>query len=295
MALEAIDRRLAAGGVVLLDGATGTELQRRGVPMHEKAWSAAALSTHPRVVREVHEDYVRAGADVIVANTFGTNRTLLERAGLGDRVRDLNLAAVRLAREARDAAAGGRPVAVAGSINIWDAPEDEAACRADLAEQAGLLAEAGADLIALEMMVATGETVLALEAARATGLPVWVGASVKRAPDGRIVLLRDASPLADAVDAWAPLGPAAVLVMHSVPEVTGPALRDLRARWSGPAGAYAHMGEFTMPNWRWTGMLSPGEYAEEAARWVALGAGIVGGCCGLGPEYIGALAGRFRP
>ena len=66
MALDALRRRLAAGGVVLLDGATGTELQRRGVPMHERAWSAAAVFTHPGTVREVHEDYVRAGSDVIV-------------------------------------------------------------------------------------------------------------------------------------------------------------------------------------------------------------------------------------
>lgn len=59
--------------VVVLDGATGTELERRGVPMHGVAWSAAALETHPDIVRKVHEDYIRAGADIIITNTFATS------------------------------------------------------------------------------------------------------------------------------------------------------------------------------------------------------------------------------
>jgi homocysteine S-methyltransferase len=261
--------------------------------MHARAWSAAANFTHPSVVREVHEDHVRAGAEVVIANTFGTNRTLLEGAGLGDRVRELNLAAMRLAREARAAAAGGRPVAVAGSINVWDAPASPGAARADLAEQAALLMEGGADLIALEMMVSVGEARLALEAALATGLPVWVGLSVTRAEDGTVVLLRDREPLEAAADALAPLGAAAFLVMHSLPEVTGPALRILRGRWKGPLGAYAHMGSFTMPEWRWENLLTPAEYADFVEEWIGLGARAVGGCCGLGPEYTAELSRRF--
>ncbi|HEX5692919.1 MAG TPA: homocysteine S-methyltransferase family protein, partial [Roseiflexaceae bacterium] len=81
----ALQARLDAGQVIMLDGATGTELQRRGVPMHGFAWSAAALDTHPDIVRAVHEDYIRAGADVIITNTFSTARHVLETAGLGDR------------------------------------------------------------------------------------------------------------------------------------------------------------------------------------------------------------------
>ena len=286
--------RLASGEVVLMDGATGTELQRRGVPMHGVAWSASALLTHPGVVREVHEDYVRAGADVIVANSFAAERPLLEKAGLGDRVRELNLAAMRLAREARDAAAGERPVAVAGSISIWDPPKSFSAARAAVEEQAGLLAEGGADLVALEMMIASDEAAAAIEGARRTGLPVWLGLSVRLEKDGRVVLLREGEPLEAALASLVPLRPDAILIMHSLPEATGPALRILRAAWDGPAGAYAHMGEFTMPEWRWVGVRPPAEYAEEAAGWVALGARIVGGCCGLGPDYVAALARRFR-
>ena len=97
-----LQARIGRGEVIILDGATGTELQSRGVPMHGFAWSAAALDTHPETVRAVHEDYVRAGADVIITNTFATARHVLEPAGLGERVRALNQRAVALAQEARE-------------------------------------------------------------------------------------------------------------------------------------------------------------------------------------------------
>ena len=67
-------QQLEADQIVLIDGATGTELQRRGVPMHKVAWSGAAVLTHPDAVRETHEDYIRAGAKVIITNTFGSTR-----------------------------------------------------------------------------------------------------------------------------------------------------------------------------------------------------------------------------
>ena len=106
MSVSRLEQRLAGGDVVILDGATGTELERRGVPMDGQAWSATANLTHPDVVRSVHEDYIRAGADVIITNTFATARSLLDAAGLGERVVEVNRRAVELAREARDQAAG---------------------------------------------------------------------------------------------------------------------------------------------------------------------------------------------
>ncbi len=80
-------QRLHGGEVVVLDGAMGTELEKRGVPMDDAAWSAAALVTHTDTVREVHEDYIRAGADIITTNTFATARHVLEPAGMGEQFR----------------------------------------------------------------------------------------------------------------------------------------------------------------------------------------------------------------
>ncbi|MHC4924852.1 MAG: homocysteine S-methyltransferase family protein, partial [Planctomycetota bacterium] len=238
--------RLAAGEVVLLDGATGTELQRRGVPMHDKAWSAGALLSHPEEVQGVHEEHLRAGADVILTNTFGTNHDLLRRADLEDRFEEINRAAVDLALRARDAAAGDREVAVGGSLNIWHHPGDLDRTRQEVAEQSALLADAGVDFIALELMESVAEIRLAVEAARPTGLDVWVGLSVRPSDSGELVLLRDEEPLAEAMEPLAALDAAAFLVMHSLPRHVGPALKIMREHWKGPLGAYAHMGAFTM-------------------------------------------------
>ena len=90
---ETLDR----GDVLLIDGGMGTELQRRGVPMDKVAWSGAAVLTHPDAVRETHEDYIRAGAKVIITNTFGSTRQMLEPAGYGDQVEAINRGAVELA------------------------------------------------------------------------------------------------------------------------------------------------------------------------------------------------------
>ena len=98
---------LAAGKVLVIDGGMGTELQRRGVPMDEVAWSGTAVLSHPEVVRAVHEDYIRAGADVIITNTFGSTRQMLGGAGFGAQVEEVHRRAVALAKEARAAPSTG--------------------------------------------------------------------------------------------------------------------------------------------------------------------------------------------
>ena len=108
--------RIVAGGTVLLDGGTGTELERRGVPMNERAWCGDAILGHADRLREIHEDYIRAGAEVIITNTFATARHCLEPIGLGGDVERANRVAVEVAREARERVAD-HDVAVAGSIS----------------------------------------------------------------------------------------------------------------------------------------------------------------------------------
>jgi S-methylmethionine-dependent homocysteine/selenocysteine methylase len=87
------------GDVLLIDGGMGPELQRRGVPMDKVAWSGAAVLTHPDSVREAHEDYIRAGAKVIITNTFGSTRQMLEPAGYGNQVEAIDRGAVKLASQ----------------------------------------------------------------------------------------------------------------------------------------------------------------------------------------------------
>lgn len=110
--------RLADGGIVIIDGGMGSQLQAEGVPMDHVAWSARANLERPDVVQHAHEEYIRAGAEVIIANTFASSRAALEPAGLGGRVAEANRSAVRAAVRAREAAATG-PVAVAGSMSSF--------------------------------------------------------------------------------------------------------------------------------------------------------------------------------
>ena len=97
-----LDDKLQSGEVIILDGATGTEIARLGAPMDSAAWCGVVNKTHPDLVRQVHENYLRAGADVIIANTFATCRHVLAGADLADETVAINTRAVELAREARD-------------------------------------------------------------------------------------------------------------------------------------------------------------------------------------------------
>ncbi len=296
--MSALQQRLDSGEVVILDGATGTELERRGVPMDDAAWDAAALITHPDTVREVHEDYIRAGADVIITNTFATARHVLEPADMGEQFRELNTRAVTLAKQARENAAD-RPVFIAGSISTFTArydysyePRAEKA-RANYREQAEVLAESGVDVIALEMMRDLEQTTYALEAAVDTGLPIWVGYSCKTTDEGTVVLWDGEHTLAEALEQIPTMGASLVSIMHTLSEDTPAALREVTGHWSGPLGAYPHYGEFVMPNWQFIDTVSPEVFAVEAEQWLELGAQLIGGCCGITPEHIRLLKERL--
>jgi homocysteine S-methyltransferase len=297
-----LDARLARGDVIILDGATGTELQRRGVPMDGQAWSATANLTHPDVVRGVHADYIRAGADVVITNTFATARFHLEAAGLGERVAEVNSRAVALALEARDRAADGRDVWVAGSMSTM-APGAEPTRRPTvtrlsemLREQADMLARAGVDLIVLEMMRDVDYAAGAVDAARATGLPVWVGFSCRRAADGTVRMfsgIREDLLFEEVIAPVMAHGGSLLAVMHSEVGDTGPALEVAKRHWKGPLAAYPESGYFTMPNWQFVDVIAPEDLVAHAVDWLRHGAQILGGCCGVGPEHIRLLRERL--
>ncbi len=293
-----LDAKLAAGEVLIVDGAMGTELEARGVPMHAEAWSGAALRTHPDAVRATHADYIRAGARVIITNTFAAGRHMLEPAGLGDDVAAINRRAVEVAKEARDQAAEA-PVAIAGSICEWVHSggkwADPEMLSASLEEQAGLLADAGVDLIALEMCQSELGSSLAIQAALGTGLPVWLGLSCRRHRDtGRLVTFDP--PHGDFEQLVAKLagsGVSLINVMHSPIEDTADGIAAVRRHWQGPMGAYPESGYFVMPNWQFVDIVAPDDLVREARAWVESGLQVLGGCCGLGPEHVKALSEAF--
>jgi len=267
------------------------------------AWCAVATKTSPELLRGLHEDYICAGADVITTNSFSSARHVLEPAGLGDEVIAINNQAVALAREARDAAAE-RPVWIAGSISCFNGGLDQSkiptpeAAKANYREQADCLADAGVDLLLMEMMMDVEHACYALEAAVATGLPVWVGFSCRLADDGETVLMYSKSAADTRFDhvlsKVMAVGGSAAGVMHSTIADTGPALDVLMENWSGPAMAYPESGEkFTMPIWNFGDVASPDDFAATMAAWVEKGVQIIGGCCGLGPDHIRTIKDRM--
>ena len=298
-----IERELAEGAVIVLDGATGTELERRGAAMHSEVWCAMATIEAPETLRAVHEDYIRAGSRVITANTFSANRIMLEPAGLESRSTELVRRAVEIALEARDRLGANGTVAVAGSMShqvplhtgtdfrdparLPSSESREAAFR----EIGRSLAESGVDLILLEMMSDPALANPAIAAARETGLPVWIGYSCRGNPRGEPV-----SFTIPELDAAAMLrstqvdGAGAVGIMHTNVGLVSTVIEAFQEQWQGPLMAYPDTGHFEMPNWVWEDAISPGNFADVALRWIEEGARIVGGCCGFGVAHIDALA-----
>ena len=312
-----LDQKLADGDLIVLDGAIGSEIERCGGRLDGAAWCGVANRTHPETVRQVHESYLEAGADVITANTFATCRHVLDGVGLGEESAAITRRGVELAREALDRTAPGRPVAIAGSLSntvAWvpgtvvadpeylPSPEQEAA---NYRETAEAMAEAGCDLLLLEMMQETQHSIRLMEAAVATGLPVWVGISTSQAPDGKMIgwdmaaeerlnLPSDfeqgrTEPLETIIDRLCALGPQTVGIMHSSFRSTTPGLDVLFERWAGPVMAYPEALGFDavtqgpMP-------VAPDDFARHCRTWVDDGVQIIGGCCGTTIHHIRAMA-----
>lgn len=299
--------RLASGRVLLLDGATGTELQRRGVDTRLPLWSARALLEAPGVLHAIHADYIASGADIITTNTFRTHRRTLTRAGLGERTHELTEFAVKVAREAAQQA--DHSVFVAGSISPLEdcyAPQlvpPDGELWIEHAEMARDLAQAGCDLLLVETMNTIREAVIAARCAAATGLPVCVSfvAGLNGLPPDQVSALRVDETLApltllsgesitEAVRAVQRLQPA-VISINCVPlaHIDG-AFAELRAAHRGPIGLYANVGHAdAQDGWTLTDDVQPAAYAQHARQWLRQGAALVGGCCGTTPDHIKVL------
>jgi S-methylmethionine-dependent homocysteine/selenocysteine methylase len=294
--LSTIRERLRNGTPLVLDAAMGSDLDRRGLPTTLPLWSAVGLLQRPDLVRQIHRENLLAGADIITTDTFRTTTRTLRKAGLDPaRAAELDALAVRLADEAR--AEAGRPEAlIAGSIAPLEdcyLPTFETLPEVALAEhqaQAGSLAAAGVDLILVETMPTAAEAEIALRAAIETGRPVTVGFVCAMPDRGGPVRLLSGEALSEAVDRVSPLGPTAIFVNCAAPPVITGALRELRELTALPIGAYANVGHVDDDRgWSPNGGITGERYAEYAAEWIALGARVVGGCCGTHPEHTAAL------
>jgi homocysteine S-methyltransferase len=302
MARPDIRERLAGGGPLVLDGAMGSELQRRGVWVShgattEKlgAWSGTAMRDAPEVVRAVHEDYFKVGADIATTNSFWTNSVKLGLVGLGDKAAEYTRRAGEIAVEARDRL---RPEAyVAGGMappHGGRAPVDPIDLPREFAMQARALKESGVDLLLVEYIGYIADIVAAIDAVKPAGLPVMIGLRHIQ-EDGRMQAGETYDQL---VAALGPREVAAILLMCSSPTAISVGLPQLRKAFSGPIGAYPNIGYHPARKpldggQQWHGLdtttYAPADLAADGAAWLEMGAQIVGGCCATTPAHIAAL------
>lgn len=302
MGYTEVVNRLQVGNIVLLDGGTGTELEKRGVSMDPRAWCGPATLENADVLERIHLDYINAGADVITANTYASSRLMLEPAGFGDRLEEINRTAIETAHRARDAS-GRDDVLVAGSLSHM-CPMVGGTSQADLSrepspaeiedalgELADLHRKFGCDLVILEMMYYPHRIAPAFRAAGGCGLPVWAGFSARRGEEGAVLSFAPDRDIAFE-ELLQPLDGADVDVaglMHTPANTVGDAIGLLSEVFNGPLMAYPDSGYFKMPNWQFEDVIPPGTLREYAETWVEQGVTVLGGCCGLSPEHIAAL------
>jgi methionine synthase I (cobalamin-dependent) len=298
-----IQQKLDRGQTIILDGGTGTDIQRRGAPMSGDTWCAEVNLTHPEIVLAVHQDYIARGADIITANTFASSALSFNHYGRDDDLLKIDTAAVAIAQKA----ATGKPVAVAGSVStmrpvapgtdrtLKEREWPEAEARRLFKRKVENLAAAGVDLLMMEMMRDVDYSVYATETAIATGLPVWVGISVERGKDGKLVGFgREDQLLDDLAKRLAATGPAVMNIMHTSANDTDEALDILSRYWKGPIGVYPECGYFKSPDWQFVDVITPEDLVGKSHAWKKKGASIFGGCCGIGPDHIDALAKEFK-
>jgi len=283
---------------LLCDGAMGTLLYARGVT-YEQCFDELNI-TQPELIQSIHREYISAGAQIIETNTFGANRVKLDGYLLGDRVREINSRAVRLAREAREIS--GQPVFVAGAVGPsgqpLQAPNEQrlSELRGIFREQIEALLEGGADLLILETFSSLAELRQAVLAAQeAGGVPIVAQMSFYE--DGHTLSGQSAARVAavlndlgvNVMGTNCSVGPAATLdVMQEMISAVKQLGDDLQAT---PAlfSAQPNAGLPTRIGNRFFYMATPDYFADYALRFAQAGVHLIGGCCGTTPRHIAAM------
>lgn len=297
--------RLKNGEHIIMDGALGTELERRGANIDHRAWSAWAVKDSPDLIKDIHLDYLKAGAQLHIVNSFALAKHVLEPVDLVDNFEYLNRRAVEIFLNALEQSGKDRStVWIAGSLSTFAANSDRSLLpspqilRENYQQQAKILLDAGADLLALEMLYDVNTSVVMLDAVRDYGVPVIAGFTCEwgevegervvcgRGMDGVTRQLKDILPaFIDNV------GNSDIIlsIMHSDFDVTDAALTILRRHWQGPVATYPNSGEFVKLRMQFGTVIDKADFQKAAERWKNEGVQIIGGCCGLGPDHISAL------
>ncbi|MEW9527912.1 homocysteine S-methyltransferase [Microbispora sp. NPDC049125] len=282
---------------IVLDGGLATRLEALGCDLRDELWSARLLATDPGVIRQAHLDYFRAGADVATTASYQASIPGFVRRGhTAAQARDLIRLSVTLAVQARDEAGHGLVAASVGPYGAYLANGAEYTGDYDLdadglaawhRERFEILASAGADLLACETIPSAAEArALATLLRETPDVRAWVSFSCR---DGHHV--NDGTPFEECAALFADLPQVVAVGVNCtaprfIPDLIG----------HGATIVYPNSGEtWDAAGRRWLGLADPVEFGEEAARWQALGARYVGGCCRTTPEHIREVRSRLAP
>ena len=282
--------RILKPSVILLDGATGSELEARGVSTALPLWSTIALLSNQgkKTLRKIHTEYIQAGAEIITANTFRTNYRALEKESMGSRAKELTRAAVDEVRFAYEESKINGPIFIAGSVAPAEdcyspelVPPDEELLD-DHRRHIDDLYASKVDIILIETMNTIREAAVALAYAKQTDLPVLVSFICKD-PEH----LLSGESLEKAVEKCETLKPDAIMINCVDVNLMEKNLEALHSLTKLRIGAYAnvlkqgHSAEFD---------ITPEDHAKRVSEWVErFKLNIVGGCCGTTPNHIRKL------
>ena len=268
----------------ILDGAIGTELERRGFPLTSPGWSASAIRNAPKLLKKIHSDYVDAGADIVTANTFRTHQRNLVGTSWDGESRQLTIEAVQIAREA----ANGKAL-VAGSIAPLEdcySPELTPPPEEIVVEHKAMIAalkEARVDLVLVETQLTIRESTAIAKLLAEADVPFLISFVARR--DGTLLSGESLSLAFESVSSFDPLG----YLLNCLPanEVTDCLISVSPKFGQRTLGIYANTGRRDCDGyWETTTAISPAVYAEFIPSWRSLGVTVFGGCCGTTPEHI---------
>ncbi len=274
-----------SNNIFLLDGATGSELERAGVDVGMPLWSANAILEAPEVLKQVHISYLEAGSQAITANTFRTHERSLAKAGMGDRAEELTYKAVEIALAARDEV--NTDALVFGSVAPLEdcyspelAPPPEV-CQREHKQMMRHLVNSGVDLVLIETMCRAHEAIAAAKVANSE----WAISFCTKTTEAGVLL--DGTYLKDIIVEFKN---ATFIGVNCYPATTlAKQIKHLRtiAPENMALSAYGNVGYADDDGgWVSTDAIEPERFAEYAMDWVKAGASIVGGCCGTTPKSI---------
>ena len=289
---SSLQNRLVQREILIMDGGMGTEILHRGEQTTLPLWSAEALLTNPETVQHIHEDYIKAGAQIIITNTFRTTRRAFAKQGISDKAQAATILACQLVQQAIERVSPGHEVYIAGSMApLEDCYSPELTpSNQDLLEEHAIYAQdlkmGGVDFLLLETMITLRETLAAIQAARQLALPF----AVSFCTDEQGTLL-GGEPLDKVVKEVEKYDPIFLGINCVAPSIATKALRTLKNVTNKPLSVYAQ-GDGAPDDtqgWQFVEENTLDNYMIHVKHWIEEGAQIIGGCCGTSPAYIERL------